>query len=174
MCTKWSTAISTIMPPTLIFTKNTVAMFIGAKQHKLYKSEPPTPHIRCNGLSPAFWLQECLKQHSPPIYFFAVATISIYALWGQNFSSNQLVKTPAKLCQSGAKFIRKWCVIFYWCLNFIGETFIKKWCNFLLVPEFNRIYKTKWCFICYWCLIFIGAKFIRKWCNFLFVPESMY
>ena len=57
----------------------------------------------------------------------------------------------AKLCQSGAKFIRKWCFIFYWCLNFIGATFIKKWCNFLLVPEFNKIHKTN---------AFIGASFL--------------
>ena len=61
------------------------------------------------------------------------------------------MKTPAKLGQSGAKFIRKRCFIFYWCLNFIGATFIKKWCNFLLVPEFNKIHKTN---------AFIGASFL--------------
>lgn len=39
----------------------------------------------------------------------------------------------------------------YWCLNFIGAIFIKKWCNFLLVPEFNKIHKTN---------AFIGASFL--------------
>ena len=61
------------------------------------------------------------------------------------------MKTLAKLGQSGAKLIRKRCFIFYWCLNFIGATFIKKWCNFLLVPEFNKIHKTN---------AFIGASFL--------------
>ena len=46
---------------------------------------------------------------------------------GAKFIKNgaKFIKNGAIFFKNGAKFIKKWCFIFYWCLNFN----FKKWCK---------------------------------------------